>query len=94
VHDGAASDSTLMLTFVKLIVDHKQALFRELVYDGLSVDAIHADRTPEQRAQVIARFRSGVYQYIYIYIYISLLSSSSSSATTFSIVHGIEPTYF
>ncbi|KAG5184639.1 P-loop containing nucleoside triphosphate hydrolase protein [Tribonema minus] len=37
----------------------RQALFRELVYDGLNVDAIHADRTPEQRAKVIAKFRSG-----------------------------------
>jgi hypothetical protein len=72
----AASD-TLVYIYVALMltsavfttVDRKQALFRELVYDGLSVDAIHADRTPEQRAQVIARFRSGSYQHMYIYIY-------------------------
>jgi ATP-dependent RNA helicase DDX52/ROK1 len=39
--------------------ERAQALFRELVYDGISVDAIHADRTPEQRASIMTHFRSG-----------------------------------
>lgn len=39
--------------------DRAKALYGELAYEGLSIDAIHADRTPEQRASVIARFRSG-----------------------------------
>ena len=34
-------------------------LFRELVYDGINVDMIHADRTKQQRDQVIKQFRAG-----------------------------------
>ena len=34
-------------------------LFRELVFDGVNVDAIHADRTQAARDSAIARFRSG-----------------------------------
>lgn len=34
-------------------------LFRELVYDGVRVDAIHADRTAAARASAVARFRAG-----------------------------------
>ncbi|KAJ3438081.1 dead-box atp-dependent RNA helicase [Anaeramoeba flamelloides] len=34
-------------------------LFRELIYDGISVEAIHADRTKLQRDTVINKFREG-----------------------------------
>ena len=32
--------------------DRAKALYKELAYDGLNVDVIHADRTAEQRDQV------------------------------------------
>eukprot|EP00899_Mesostigma_viride_P011537 jgi/Mesvir1/20384/Mv12289-RA.1 len=34
-------------------------LFKELAYDDLKVDVIHADRTPAQRAAVVDNFRAG-----------------------------------
>lgn len=34
-------------------------LFRELIYDGIDVDAIHADRSGAARSSAIARFRAG-----------------------------------
>lgn len=34
-------------------------LFRELVYDGIHVDAIHGDRTAAARMAAVARFRAG-----------------------------------
>ena len=47
---------------VLLFVQSKERakeLFRELVYDGINVDVMHADRTEQQREQVITRFRTG-----------------------------------
>lgn len=39
---------------------HRAAqLFRELVFEGISVDAIHADRSDAARASAIERFRDG-----------------------------------
>mmetsp|Transcript_20824 Transcript_20824/g.62111 ORF Transcript_20824/g.62111 Transcript_20824/m.62111 type:complete len:521 (+) Transcript_20824:60-1622(+) len=34
-------------------------LFSELVYDGINVDVIHADRTKKQRDDVVKQFRAG-----------------------------------
>ena len=34
-------------------------LFRELVYDGLNVDVLHAERTQAQRDATVAKFRAG-----------------------------------
>ena len=34
-------------------------LFNELVYDGINVDVIHAERTQQQRDNVVKQFRSG-----------------------------------
>jgi ATP-dependent RNA helicase DDX52/ROK1 len=34
-------------------------LYRELVYDGINVDVIHAERTQQQREDIIRRFRIG-----------------------------------
>lgn len=34
-------------------------LYHELLYDGVNIGAVHADRTKEQRDDVIRRFRTG-----------------------------------
>jgi len=47
-----------VLIFVQSI-DRAKQLFRELVYDGINVDVMHADRTQAQRDQVIGQFRAG-----------------------------------
>ncbi|XP_033118852.1 probable ATP-dependent RNA helicase DDX52 [Anneissia japonica] len=39
--------------------DRAKELFNELVYDGLNVDVIHADRPQQQRDEVVKNFRSG-----------------------------------
>jgi len=39
--------------------ERARELFNELIYDGLNVDVIHADRTQAQRDNVISCFRSG-----------------------------------
>jgi RecG-like helicase len=36
-----------------------QELYRELIYDGINVDVMHAERSPAQREEVIRRFRTG-----------------------------------
>uniref|UniRef100_A0A4W4GQ43 ATP-dependent RNA helicase n=1 Tax=Electrophorus electricus TaxID=8005 RepID=A0A4W4GQ43_ELEEL len=47
-----------MLVFVQSI-DRARELFHELVYEGINVDVIHADRTQQQRDNVVSSFRSG-----------------------------------
>ncbi|XP_028976552.2 probable ATP-dependent RNA helicase DDX52 isoform X2 [Esox lucius] len=47
-----------MLVFVQSI-ERARELFHELVYEGINVDVIHADRTQQQRDNVISSFRSG-----------------------------------
>ncbi|XP_068600828.1 probable ATP-dependent RNA helicase DDX52 [Brachionichthys hirsutus] len=47
-----------MLVFVQSI-ERARELFHELVYEGINVDAIHADRTQQQRDNVVNSFRSG-----------------------------------
>ncbi|XP_050312873.1 probable ATP-dependent RNA helicase DDX52 isoform X2 [Anthonomus grandis grandis] len=39
--------------------DRAQQLFNELIYDGIMVDVIHADRTQTQRDNVVKCFREG-----------------------------------
>ncbi|XP_043462282.1 probable ATP-dependent RNA helicase DDX52 [Leptopilina heterotoma] len=39
--------------------DRAQELFNELIYDGINVDVIHADRTQTQRDNVVRCFREG-----------------------------------
>ncbi|XP_044269434.1 probable ATP-dependent RNA helicase DDX52 isoform X2 [Tribolium madens] len=39
--------------------DRAQQLFNELIYDGINVDAIHADRTQLQRDNTVKSFREG-----------------------------------
>lgn len=40
-------------------IDRAKELFRELVYDGINVDIMHANRSPAQREEVMRRFRLG-----------------------------------
>lgn len=46
-----------------LFVQNKERaneLYQELLYDGVNVGTVHADRTKEQRDETIRQFRSGV----------------------------------
>lgn len=47
-----------VLIFVQS-VERAVQLFHELVYDGLNVDVIHADRTQAQRDATVQKFRQG-----------------------------------
>ncbi|XP_061595178.1 probable ATP-dependent RNA helicase DDX52 [Cololabis saira] len=47
-----------VLVFVQSI-DRARELFHELVYEGINVEVIHADRTQQQRDNVVNSFRSG-----------------------------------
>lgn len=47
-----------MLIFVQS-KERAQELFHELVYDGINVDVIHAERTKAQRDSVVKNFRLG-----------------------------------
>ncbi|KAL8199190.1 UNVERIFIED_CONTAM: DEAD (Asp-Glu-Ala-Asp) box polypeptide 52 [Gekko kuhli] len=47
-----------VLVFVQSIERAKE-LFHELIYEGINVDIIHADRTQQQRENVVQSFRSG-----------------------------------
>uniref|UniRef100_A0A673MFJ7 ATP-dependent RNA helicase n=1 Tax=Sinocyclocheilus rhinocerous TaxID=307959 RepID=A0A673MFJ7_9TELE len=47
-----------VLVFVQSI-GRARELFHELVYEGINVDVIHADRTQQQRDNVVSSFRSG-----------------------------------
>ena len=40
-------------------VERASQLFHELVYDGLNVDVLHADRSQAQRDATVAKFRQG-----------------------------------
>lgn len=40
-------------------VGRAKALFKELAYDGINVDIIHADKSAQQREQTVRRFRQG-----------------------------------
>ncbi|KAJ8267191.1 hypothetical protein GJAV_G00139570 [Gymnothorax javanicus] len=47
-----------VLVFVQSI-ERARELFHELVYEGINVDVIHADRTQQQRDNIVSSFRSG-----------------------------------
>ncbi|XP_053131597.1 probable ATP-dependent RNA helicase DDX52 [Hemicordylus capensis] len=47
-----------VLVFVQSIERAKE-LFHELIYEGINVDVIHADRTQQQRDDVVHNFRAG-----------------------------------
>jgi ATP-dependent RNA helicase DDX52/ROK1 len=36
-----------------------KALYKELLFDGINVDVIHAERSEQQREQAISSFRKG-----------------------------------
>lgn len=56
VQEGTLKPPTLI--FVESITRAKE-LFHELVYDGINVDVIHAERTQAQRDLIISNFRTG-----------------------------------
>lgn len=56
IQDGAVKPPALIFVQSK---DRAKELFSELVYDGIFVDAIHADRTKSQRDNTIKAFRAG-----------------------------------
>lgn len=56
---AAALDSTPLLCLPTLIRNTCICSYRELVYDEINVDVIHADRTRQQRDEIIAGFRKG-----------------------------------
>lgn len=47
-----------LLVFVQS-KERAKELFHELIYDGLNVEVIHADRTQAQRDNIIRSFRAG-----------------------------------
>ncbi|XP_062342213.1 probable ATP-dependent RNA helicase DDX52 [Osmerus eperlanus] len=47
-----------MLVFVQS-TERARELFHELVYEGINMDIIHADRTQQQRENVVSSFCSG-----------------------------------
>ncbi|KAL2103522.1 hypothetical protein ACEWY4_000390 [Coilia grayii] len=47
-----------VLVFVQSI-ERARELYHELIYEGINVDVIHADRTQQQRENVVKNFRSG-----------------------------------
>jgi len=56
VQDGEVKPPALIFVQSK---ERAKQLFGELVYDGLFVDAIHADRTKQQRDNTVEAFRTG-----------------------------------
>ena len=40
-------------------IDRAKELYKELVFDGINVDVMHAERTQQQREEIIRRFRVG-----------------------------------
>eukprot|EP00929_Paragymnodinium_shiwhaense_P038424 TRINITY_DN20295_c0_g1_i1.p1 TRINITY_DN20295_c0_g1~~TRINITY_DN20295_c0_g1_i1.p1 ORF type:complete len:587 (-),score=181.21 TRINITY_DN20295_c0_g1_i1:90-1850(-) len=56
VQDGRIKPPALIFVQSK---ERAKQLFGELVYDGIFVDAIHADRTKQQRDNTIKAFRAG-----------------------------------
>ena len=50
-----------MLVFVQSIERAKE-LFHELIYDGINVEVMHAERTQAQRDNIVKAFRSGKVQ--------------------------------
>merc|ERR1719408_334896 len=56
VQDGKIKPPALIFVQSK---ERAKELFGELVYDGIYVDAIHADRTRQQRDNTVKAFRAG-----------------------------------
>jgi len=47
-----------VLIFVQSI-DRAKALFSELIFDGIQVDVLHANRSSHQREEILRKFRTG-----------------------------------
>nr|XP_058904617.1 probable ATP-dependent RNA helicase DDX52 isoform X4 [Kogia breviceps] len=48
-----------MRELVKKSIERAKELFHELIYEGINVDVIHADRTQQQRDNTVHSFRAG-----------------------------------
>lgn len=59
-----------MLVFVQS-KDRAKELYHELIYEGLNVNVIHADKKKEERDEIIKQFRMGK---IFILICTDLMS--------------------
>lgn len=51
--------SPFKINSVNFLQDRAQQLYSELIYDAINVDVIHADRTQQQRDNVVKAFREG-----------------------------------
>lgn len=58
IKSGDGTFSPPILIFVQSI-DRARQLFHELVYDGINVDVIHAERTLQQRTAIVESFKKG-----------------------------------
>jgi superfamily II DNA/RNA helicase len=56
LHEGQLTPPILLFT---QSIERSKQLFRELAFDGLSVEVMHSDRTASQREGIINRFRVG-----------------------------------
>ena len=54
-------------------------LYRELVYDGINVDVIHAERTQQQREDIIRWERAATYSHRAISLKIFNMGASSAT---------------
>lgn len=54
-----------------MLQERAKQLFEELLYDGINVDIIHADRTQQQRDNCVRAFREG---HIWVLICTELMS--------------------
>jgi len=72
-----------MLIFVQS-KDRAKQLFKELQYDGLKVEVIHADKKKEERDEIIKEFRVGK---IWILICTDLMSRGIDFKTVNQVVN-------
>ena len=72
-----------MLIFVQS-KDRAKQLFKELKFDGVNVDVIHADKKKEERDEIIKKFRVGK---IFILICTDLMSRGIDFKTVNEVVN-------
>ena len=75
-----------IIMFVQSI-ERAQALYRELVYDGINVDVIHADRSQVQRDAVVRKFRTGE---VWVLIATDLMVSHPPSVSSLTMFNRVQ----
>ena len=68
-------------------IERAQALYRELVYDGINVDVIHADRSQVQRDAVVRKFRTGE---VWVLIATDLMVSHPPSVSSLTMFNHVQ----